>query len=117
MLDINKTHNMDCVAGMELLDEQSIDLVVTSPPYDHLRSYDGYSFDYKKTAEALLRVVKVGGGSGMGGERRNHRRRRERHELSPSPRFYRLRFYPARYDDMEKRYANIPRQNAVWTML
>lgn len=61
MLDINKTHNMDCVAGMELLDEQSIDLVVTSPPYDHLRSYDGYSFDYKKTAEALLRVVKVGG--------------------------------------------------------
>lgn len=61
MLDINKTHNMDCVAGMALLDEESVDLVVTSPPYDHLRSYDGYYFDYKKTVEALLRVVKRGG--------------------------------------------------------
>ena len=117
MLDINKTHNMDCVAGMALLDEESVDLVVTSPPYDHLRSYDGYSFDYKKTAEALLRVVKRGGGSGMDSKRRNYRRRRERHELSPSPYVYRERVYPARHNDMGKRYANIPRQNAVRTML
>ena len=38
-----------------------IDLVVTSPPYDNLRKYNGYSFDFEAIAKELFRVVKVGG--------------------------------------------------------
>lgn len=38
-----------------------VDLVVTSPPYDDLRDYNGYSFDFQATAKELFRVVKKGG--------------------------------------------------------
>src|SRR5690625_3324936 len=53
---------MDCVLGMKsLLPNDSIDLTVTSPPYDNLRSYKGYSFDFESVAEELFRVTKEGG--------------------------------------------------------
>jgi site-specific DNA-methyltransferase (adenine-specific) len=39
----------------------SIDLTVTSPPYDKLRNYNGYHFDFESIAKGLLRVTKVGG--------------------------------------------------------
>ena len=38
-----------------------IDLTVTSPPYDNLRDYKGYSFDFKSIAKELFRVTKQGG--------------------------------------------------------
>ena len=38
-----------------------IDLTVTSPPYDNLRVYNGYSFDFESTAKELFRVTKEGG--------------------------------------------------------
>lgn len=38
-----------------------VDLVVTSPPYDGLREYNGYSFPFEETANELLRVCKGGG--------------------------------------------------------
>lgn len=38
-----------------------IDLVVTSPPYDNLRDYKGYTFDFESIAKELYRIVKVGG--------------------------------------------------------
>jgi site-specific DNA-methyltransferase (adenine-specific) len=38
-----------------------IDLVITSPPYDNLRSYHGYLFDFENIARGLFRVVKAGG--------------------------------------------------------
>ena len=34
---------MDCLEGLRLLDDSCIDLTVTSPPYDNLRVYNGYS--------------------------------------------------------------------------
>jgi site-specific DNA-methyltransferase (adenine-specific) len=34
---------------------------VTSPPYDDLRSYTGYAFDFKRIARAIWRVTKPGG--------------------------------------------------------
>ena len=46
---------------MESIDENSIDLIVTSPPYDNLRKYKGYSFDFEKIAKELFRVIKDGG--------------------------------------------------------
>ena len=38
-----------------------IDLTVTSPPYDNLRDYNGYSFDFEAVAKQLYRVTKPGG--------------------------------------------------------
>jgi DNA modification methylase len=38
-----------------------IDLTVTSPPYDGLRTYNGYSFDFETIAAELFRVTKPGG--------------------------------------------------------
>ena len=43
------------------IEDESIDLTVTSPPYDNLRDYTGYEFDYKKLAKELYRVTKPGG--------------------------------------------------------
>jgi site-specific DNA-methyltransferase (adenine-specific) len=39
----------------------SIDLTVTSPPYDNLRAYRGYNFDFAALAQQLFRVTKPGG--------------------------------------------------------
>ena len=52
---------MDCVAVMKLLDDESVDLTVTSPPYDNLRTYNGFSWDFEATAKELYRVTKQGG--------------------------------------------------------
>ena len=61
MLELNRVYNEDCVLGMAKLDDCSIDLTVTSPPYDDLRSYNGYSFDFESVAHQLYRVTKDGG--------------------------------------------------------
>jgi DNA modification methylase len=61
MLELNKIYNMDCVQGMKLLDGCSVDLTVTSPPYDNLRSYKGFEFDFESVAKELYRVTKQGG--------------------------------------------------------
>ncbi|HBB6316546.1 TPA: site-specific DNA-methyltransferase [Escherichia coli] len=58
---LNKVTHTDCVEGMKRLPENSIDLTVTSPPYDNLRDYDGYDFDIKRTIEQLYRITKSGG--------------------------------------------------------
>ena len=60
-LEHNKIYNMDCVEGMKLLPDCSVDLTVTSPPYDNLRMYKGYSFDFDAVATELFRVTKDGG--------------------------------------------------------
>ena len=45
----------------ESIGDESIDLTVTSPPYDDLRVYDGYTFDYIGVIDQLFRVTKKGG--------------------------------------------------------
>lgn len=52
---------MDCLEGLRLLNDNSIDLTVTSPPYDGLRTYNGYSFDFENIAKELYRVTKDSG--------------------------------------------------------
>lgn len=59
--ELNNIFNIDCELGMKKLPENSIDLVVTSPPYDDLRDYNGYKFNFEKIADGLFRVMKVGG--------------------------------------------------------
>ena len=61
MLELNKIYNMDCVEGMKLLDDECIDLTVTSPPYDNLRTYNGFTWDFESVAKELYRVTKRGG--------------------------------------------------------
>ena len=48
---MNIAYNEDCVQGMRKLPDACIDLTVTSPPYDNLRTYHGYAFDWKATLE------------------------------------------------------------------
>ena len=58
---INQIHCGDCVEVMKSIPDESIDLTVTSPPYDALRDYKGYSFDFEAIAKQLFRVTKPGG--------------------------------------------------------
>lgn len=51
----------DCVERMQEMPPECIDLTVTSPPYDNMRKYHGFTFDYKQTFEQLYRVTKLGG--------------------------------------------------------
>lgn len=60
-MELNKIYCMDNVQGMKQLDNESVDLVVTSPPYDDLRNYNGFSFDLQGMIAELYRIVKVGG--------------------------------------------------------
>jgi site-specific DNA-methyltransferase (adenine-specific) len=57
----NVIHNSDCIALMRTLPECCIDLTVTSPPYDNLRNYNGYTFDCENIAQELYRITKIGG--------------------------------------------------------
>lgn len=51
----------DNVAVMRQMPDRCIDLTVTSPPYDNLRAYNGFSFDFEGIAKELYRITKDGG--------------------------------------------------------
>ena len=60
-MELNKIYcesNLDTMARMP---DNFIDLTVTSPPYDNLRTYNGYCFDFENVAKELFRVTKQGG--------------------------------------------------------
>lgn len=50
VLEINKIYNMDCLSGLKLIPSNSVDLIVTSPPYNIDIDYDIYK-DYKPWSE------------------------------------------------------------------
>jgi len=43
----------DCLEKMKDIPDGSIDMVLTSPPYDNLRDYKGYTFDFEGIAMEL----------------------------------------------------------------
>jgi DNA modification methylase len=53
--------NENCLHTLKRLGNNSIDLTVTSPPYDKLRTYKGFTFPFKHIARHLYRVTKDGG--------------------------------------------------------
>lgn len=61
MFETNKIYHGECKDVMSKFPDNCIDLTVTSPPYDNLRSYNGYSFDFEGIAQQLFRVTKKGG--------------------------------------------------------
>lgn len=72
MIELNKVYNEDCLNTMSKIEDNTIDLVITSPPYDDLRTYNqhitgnktefnGYSFPFETIAQELFRITKSGG--------------------------------------------------------
>jgi DNA modification methylase len=60
-MELNKIYNESNLDTMARMPDNFIDLTVTSPPYDGLRTYNGYSFDFENIAKELYRVTKDGG--------------------------------------------------------
>lgn len=61
MIDINICYNENCLDTMKRINNNFIDLVITSPPYDNLREYHGYDFNFTIIAQELYRILKIGG--------------------------------------------------------
>jgi len=60
-VELNKIYNENNLDTMARMPDNFIDLTVTSPPYDNLRDYKGYSFEFEEVAKELYRVTKLGG--------------------------------------------------------
>lgn len=60
-MEINKIYNENCLETMAKMSDCFVDLTVTSPPYDGLRTYNGYSFPFEDIAKELYRITKQGG--------------------------------------------------------
>jgi DNA modification methylase len=64
-VELNRIYQFDCIELMKLIPEGDdtigIDLTVTSPPYDNLRDYKGYDFNFELIANELYRITKIGG--------------------------------------------------------
>jgi len=66
----NTIYNESCLETMSKMPDEYVDLIITSPPYDDLRTYNnkldrkklkGYSFQFEKIAREIYRVTKQGG--------------------------------------------------------
>jgi DNA modification methylase len=51
----------DALEALRQMPDESVHLVVTSPPYDSLRTYGGHSWDFEGLARELYRVLVAGG--------------------------------------------------------
>jgi len=60
-LELNKIYNESNLDTMKSMPDNFVDLTVTSPPYDNLRDYKGYSFPFENIAMELFRITKHGG--------------------------------------------------------
>ncbi len=60
---VDKIVNGDCIEVLHSFPDSSIDTVITSPPYNDQREYNGYSknFEFETIAHQLYRVLKPGG--------------------------------------------------------
>ena len=66
MIELNRIFNEDCLEGMKRIPDGFVDLTVTSPPYDNLRTYNGnieqWNFEkFQNIARELYRITKQGG--------------------------------------------------------
>lgn len=58
---VNKVINGNCVDIMKEMPVNSIDMCITSPPYDNLRTYKGFVFPFDDIVNQLFRIIKNGG--------------------------------------------------------
>jgi len=61
MPDTGRFYVGDAVSVLDSWGEGCVDLTVTSPPYENLRDYNGYSFDAAKMIRSIYRVTAEGG--------------------------------------------------------
>lgn len=54
-------YNCDCLELLRKLPNNKIDCTITSPPYDFIREYKGFKFNFEEIAKELYRVTKDGG--------------------------------------------------------
>ena len=60
-MELNQLYVGDCVDLLGKVDDGVVQLTVTSPPYDNLRKYKGFSLDVEGLVEQLFRVTRDGG--------------------------------------------------------
>ena len=60
-MELDKIISGDSAVVLQSFPSDCIDLTVTSPPYDNLRTYNGFTFDFETIASELFRVTKSGG--------------------------------------------------------
>ena len=60
-MELDKIITGDSAVVLQSFPPDCIDLTVTSPPYDNLRTYNGFTFDFETIARQLFRVTKMGG--------------------------------------------------------
>lgn len=53
--------NEDCIDTLKRLKDNSVKLVLSSPPYDKLRAYNGFSFDIYNVVKEMFRIIEDGG--------------------------------------------------------
>jgi len=58
---VNKIILGNCVKVMDQLEDESVDAFITSPPYDELRDYNGYSFPFEDIARKMYQKLAKGG--------------------------------------------------------
>lgn len=61
LLEINRIYNEDCIDTLKRMDDSVLDMTITSPPYDNLRTYNEFSFDAERIITELYRTTKEGG--------------------------------------------------------
>ena len=61
MIEVNKNYNESNLETLKRIPDNTIDLTITSPPYDNLRMYKGFTMDWHKLITELYRTTKQGG--------------------------------------------------------
>jgi DNA modification methylase len=57
-MELDKVYNIDCLEGLKQIDTESVDLVLTDPPYNENYKYRNSSFvDYREDYYAFLTDV------------------------------------------------------------
>ena len=80
----------------------SIDLTVTSPPYDNLRTYKGYHLRLRGHRRAVVARDETGRRGGVGGGRCDDQRQRDGHQLPAGAALHGPGLQPARHDDLRR---------------
>lgn len=57
-MELNQIYNGNCLDILREIEDDYVDLTVTSPPYDNLRDYEWYDFNFEWIAKELYRVTK-----------------------------------------------------------
>lgn len=60
-MDINKIYAENCIKTLKRMPDNFLDMTLASPPYDDLRTYNGYQFPFETIAELLFQKTKPGG--------------------------------------------------------